>query len=347
MQQYDVIIIGAGQAGLSLGYYLSRQGRNFLLLEKGSVPGQAWADRWDSLRLFTPARYSELPGLPFPGDPDHLPEKNEVTSYFAQYAQTHKLPIQFHTTVSAVRTCSAGYEVVTDQGTLQAAHVVVATGAFQAPAVPGFARSLPGHVHQLHSTEYRNPSSLKPGAVLVVGTGNSGVQIAEELAATREVYLSGPEPKAFPRQFLGKDLFWWGYALGLCSVTVDSRIGRKLKEKAGGDPLVGINLKEVLARTGIRRVGRVTAAEGDMVLTVEGKRLQVPNIIWCTGFRPDFSWIELPVFEAGGYPRQYRGVVAEAPGLYFLGLRRMYRADSHLLGGVGHDAEYLAGVIGK
>ncbi|HET6569762.1 MAG TPA: NAD(P)/FAD-dependent oxidoreductase, partial [Rhodothermales bacterium] len=208
-EHVDTIVIGAGQAGLAAGYYLARRGHDFLILEHNVRLGENWRKRWDSLRLFTPAIYSSLPGMPFPSAPYHLPGKDEVAAYLEAYAARFGLPVRLNTMVNAVRHEGDRFGVYTDGGLLTARNVIVATGAFQTPALPSFAADIDPTITQVHSSGYRNPEQLPPGPVLVVGAGNSGAQIALELAASREVWLAGPDVGHLPRRILGKDLFWW------------------------------------------------------------------------------------------------------------------------------------------
>lgn len=240
---------------------------------------------------------------------------------------------------------SYGFEIETTGGSLFASHVIVATGAFQRLRIPPFADQLSPSILQLHSSSYWNPDQLNPGDVLVVGAGNSGAQIAIELAATRRVWLSGPDTGTIPRRVLGRDVYWWIWPT-LLNTSIDSRFGRRLREKLllSADPLVGIK-KSALGRSGLERTGRTIYVSQGMPVVEGGVTLNVNNVIWCTGYRPDFSWIDLPVFGADGYPLHRRGVVRDVPGLYFVGLRFLYRFRSSLIGGVGEDAEYVTSQI--
>lgn len=340
-ERFEVIIVGGGQAGLALGYYLALQKRSFLILEGAPRIGHSWRTRYDSLRLFTLTRY-HLPGLPFPGEADRYPTKDEVADYLGGYAQTFALPVRLNTVVKAVTQAEKGYRVETDGPVYLADQVVVATGPFQRPYVPALQAGLAPDLFQIHSSEYRNPAQLPAGAVLVVGAGNSGAQIAEELARTRQVYLSeGKRKPALPQQFLGKDLFWWFTRLGVMNVTVDSPMGRRMSRT---DLLIGSDLMRLVKSHGVEMVGRAEQAQGRTIRFADGRTIQVESVLWATGFRPDYSWIHAQVFDERGQPRQRRGVT-DCPGLYFLGLHWQHTRGSALLGWVGRDAEYLAAQI--
>ncbi|CRK56626.1 monooxygenase, putative [Alloactinosynnema sp. L-07] len=328
--EIDVLVVGAGQAGLAMGYELTQAGLDFLIVDGAAEVGQSWRRRWDSLRLFTPARYSSLPGLAFPAPATHLPDKDEVAAYLADYARHFALPLRLDAGVRELRRADGGrFEAVTDRGILTAKSVVVATGPFQTPAVPAFANQLPPEILQVHTAHYRNPDQLPDGPVLVVGAGNSGVQIAGELARTRTVTLAvGTRQPALPQRFLGRDLFSWLDRLGVMRVPAQSRLGRRMRER---DPLIGTSLRD-LERQGVRLTGRVTA---------DGSRVDATTIVWATGYRPDYAWLTVPdSVGANGEPRHNAGV-SPIPGLYYLGLPYQRTRGSALLGWVGHDATHL------
>jgi len=342
-ERHDVAVVGGGQAGLAIGYWLTRHGRRFVILEAGESVGTAWRSRWDSLVLFTPRRYDSLPGVDFPGDPDGYPGRDEVIAYLEQYAETLGLPIRFGTAVRSLRRVDGGFVLEVPGGTIEADQVVVATGPFQVPRVPGLSEELAPEVFQTHSTGYRKPTDVPDGTVLVVGGGNTGFQIAKELAATgsRRVHLAiGSRQKPLPQKLLGRDLFWWLTKLGLLNKTVDSRFGRRARER---DTLIGSTPRE-LRRLGVELRQRAVATSGRTVAFADGTELDVDAVIWATGYRSDYSWIEPELLGADGAPGHRRGV-ADAAGLYFLGLSWQHTRGSALLGWVKDDAEYIASRI--
>ncbi len=347
-ESIDTVVIGGGQAGLAAGFYLSRAGLDFTVLEAGSRIGESWRKRWDSLRLFTPARYSSLPGLPFPADAFYFPTKDEVADYLQTYAATFQLPVRLDTKVESLERRRGYYLINTGRAYLRAARVIVATGTYQQPRIPAWAGQLDGRIAQLHSSAYRNPAQLPPGDVLVVGAGNSGAEIAVELSATgRRVWLSGRDvghvpAESFGRLFNGR-LYWWVISSVLSERT---RIGRRMKRSTlhQGAPLIHIRPEEIRA-AGVKRCPRACGAMEGRPYLADGQALDVAAVIWATGFRPDYRWIRLPVFGERGYPLHERGVVPQSPGLYFLGLLFQYSVSSSLIGGVGADARFIAGLI--
>ncbi|WP_248963817.1 flavin-containing monooxygenase [Sphaerisporangium perillae] len=335
----DTLIIGGGQAGLALGYYLRRSGHRFAIVDAHPRVGEAWRQRWDSLTLFTPRRYDALPGLPFPGDPDGHPGKDEAADYLEGYAAHFDLPMRLNCHVTSVRPCRpAGFTVETSTGSFNASQVVVAAGAFHTPRTPNFARKLSPQVVQLHSSRYRDPAQLPAGDIFVVGAGNTGVQIAEELADHgRRVSLSASALGwALPQRWLGRDIFWWFSRLGTMSVSGDSRIGRRLK--ADGT-IIGTDLKRLMRR--VNRLDRAMDADGPDVILADGSRHSPDAVVWATGFRPDYPWLQVPVLDDLGAPVHHEGVTTW-PGLYFLGLPWQRNRGSAVLGWVGRDAEALA-----
>ena len=338
----DVIVIGGGQAGLAIGYFLAEQGRNFAILEAAEEHAAAWRARWDSLKLFTPARYSNLPGLPFPGDPDRYPGRDDVAAYLTEYARQFVLPVVLGSRVRAIRQAEGRYLIELDERTYTADQVVVATGPFQVPFVPPIAEHLGQDVVQLHSTRYRAPGDLPAGSVLVVGGGNTGFQIAQELSATREVHLSiGSRQTPFPQRILGRDLFWYLDKTGLIRKSTDTRIGHRLQ---GRDTLIGSNPRTLHKRHGVRLHKRAVGASGRTVRFSDGTELHVSAVIWATGFRNDHSWIDAPTFDDAHRVVHRRGVT-DSPGLYFLGLTWQHTRGSALLGWVADDAAYIADQI--
>jgi putative flavoprotein involved in K+ transport len=343
-ERYKVVVIGAGQAGLALGYWLARHDIDFLLVDANARVGDSWRKRWDSLRLFTPAKYSGLPGLAVPGDPYHLPVRDEVADYLERYARTFDLPIRSNVRVERVTRSGRGFEIATDHALIDADNVVVATGPFQIPRIPEVSRLVDPAVQQIHSSEYRNPSQLRSGPALVVGAANSGAQIALELAKSRDVVLAGPSVGTMPRRLLGRDVFAW-LDLTVMRLGGDSLIGKRIRANVlgGTDTLIGMSEQD-LTTAGIRRAGRAVAALDGRLILQGGTFADVASIVWATGFRPDFSWIDAPVFGDDGSPIHQRGVTS-VPGLHFLGLRFQHRLNSSLIGGVGADARFIAEAI--
>jgi putative flavoprotein involved in K+ transport len=336
----EVAVIGAGQAGLAMGNFLQRQGRRFVILERAGDLAPAWRERWDSLTLFTPRRYSALPGLPFPGDPDGYPSRDEVIAYLERYAETFELPVELNSEVKKLDRGDGGrFRLELDDRTINADQVVVATGPFQTPYLPKLAERLDPDVFQTHATGYRRPQDVPPGTVLVVGGGNTGFQIAKELSATHRVVLSiGSRQKPLPQRLLGRDLFWWLTKTRLLSTTVESRLGSRLRDR---DTLIGSSPRELERRYGVELEPRAVDAEARTVRFEDGSELEVDAVIWATGYRPDYTWIDLPVFDEDGLLRHRRGVT-DVPGLYFLGLTWQHTRGSALIGWVEDDAEFIA-----
>ena len=341
------VVIGAGQAGLAIGYHLRQRGLPFVILDKNPSIGDVWRHRWDSLRLFTPGRYDALPGLPFPGASTAYPTKNDVANYFEIYARQFELPIRTGVKVDRLSAANNRFQVFCATDVLSADHVVVATGAFHHPRVPAFAGGLDRTITQFHSQCYRNPSQLRKGGVLVVGAGNSGAEIAIELARHHHVWLSGPDTGQEPtRAGSIPDRFFtpimWLLATRL---TVRSAAGRKLRDHfldpPRGIPLGRVRRRDIVA-AGIERVGRTTGVRDGYPVIDDTRVLEVSNVIWCTGYTPDFSWIDVALPSTrGGWPIHDRGIVDSIPGLYFIGLPFLYSLSSALLGGVGRDAEHI------
>jgi putative flavoprotein involved in K+ transport len=338
-RQQEVVVIGGGQAGLAIGYLLAQQRRRFTILEAAGEPAAAWRTRWDSIRLFTPVRYDSLPGLTFPGAPDSYPGRDDVVAYLTDYAQRFELPVEFSSRVRSVRPRDGGgFLVELADRTYAAEQVVVATGPFQVPFTPAIAAGLSTEVVQLHSSDYRSPGDLPGEAALVVGGGNTGFQIAAELAATREVHLSvGTRQTPLPQRFLGQDLFRYLEATRLMSKTVNSRIGQRMKDR---ETLIGSSPRSA-RKQGIRMRPRATGAQGSTVTFADGSEIAVDAVIWATGFRLDHSFVQSPVFDDRGQIKHERGVT-ELPGLYFLGLPWQHTRGSALLGWVKDDAEFIA-----
>ena len=342
----ETIVIGGGQSGLAVGYHLMRQGRPFVILDANERIGDSWRKRWDSLRVFTPARLDGLPGMPFPAPASSFPTKDEVADYLVAYAARFDLPVRTGVRVDGLSRLGDRFVVASGDRRFEADNVVVASGAYHHPRVPVFAPELDPAIVQLHSSEYRNPSQLQEGGVLVVGAGNSGAEIALEVSRGHRTWLSGRDPGQEPvRPGSGRDrlvtpLMWF---VAMHVLTVRTPIGRKVRQKfrSRGIPLARVRRKDLTA-AGIELVPRTAGARDGLPVLEDGRVLDVANVIWCTGFVPDFAWIDLPVFDEDGDPVHDRGIVGSEPGLYFVGLFFLYALASSLIGGVGRDAEHIA-----
>lgn len=335
-------MIGAGQAGLAIGYFLAGQAQRFLIVDAADSVGSAWRSRWDSLRLFTPRRYDRLPGLAFPGDPDGYPTRDEAIAYLEHYAKTFDLPIELNSSVRKLTAENDRLHVDIDGTTITADQVVVATGPFQKPRLPAVAAGLAPEVFQAHSTDYRRPGDVPQGRILVVGGGNTGFQIAKELCETHDVQLAiGSRQTPLPQRILGRDLFWWLTKTGLIKKTVGSRIGRRVRHR---DTLIGSSPRELERRYGVELKPRLVGMQDRTARFADGTEAGVDGVIWATGYRPDYSWIDLPVTDPAGDVRHRRGVT-DMPGLYFLGLTWQHTRGSALLGWVKDDAEFIAGQV--
>jgi putative flavoprotein involved in K+ transport len=335
----EVAVIGVGQTGLAMGYFLRRQDRRFVILERAGQIAPAWRERWDSLTLFTPRRYSALPGLPFPGDPRGYPTRDEVIAYLERYAETFDLPIGLNSEVKKLELDDDGrFRLELDDRTISAGQVVVATGPFQASFIPKLAGRLAPDVFQTHATGYRRPDQVPAGTVLVVGGGNTGFQIAKELSATHQVVLSiSSRQTPLPQRLLGRDLFWWLTKARILDKSVETRLGQRLSTR---ETLIGSSPRELKRRYGVELKPRAVDGAGRTVRFEDGSELDVDAVIWATGYRPDYSWIKLPVFDDGRL-RHRRGVT-DVPGLYFLGLTWQHTRGSALIGWVRDDAEFIA-----
>jgi putative flavoprotein involved in K+ transport len=351
-ESIQTIIIGGGQAGLTMGYHLARRGAPFLILDANARVGDPWRQRWDSLRLFTPAWLDALEGLPFPGDPQRFPTKDEMADYLEAYAAHFKLPVR--TGVKVDRVSKAGDRFLVSAGDKRflAQHVVVAMANYQTPRMPAFARELAADIVQLHSSDYRNPAQLKKGGVLLVGSGNSGAELAVEFAhAGHRTWLSGRDPGEIPfrldsraaRLLLTRVIFRLVFHRIL---TTSTPIGRRARGKtlSHATPLIRTKGKD-LDRAGVTRVPRTAGVRNGRPVLEDGQLPDVSNVIWCTGFEPSSSWVDLPVFDQRGEPRQKRGIATDQPGLHFLGRQFLYAMSSSMVHGVSRDAKYIADKI--
>jgi putative flavoprotein involved in K+ transport len=352
-EHHDTIVIGGGQAGLAAGYHLKRRGRDFLILDASRRVGDAWRNRWDSLRLFTPARFNSLPGRRFPAHPHYFPTKDEMAAYLEQYAQVFELPVRSDARVDRLAREDGGYMVEAAGHRYEADNVIVAMANYQRPWRPPFAAELDTSIRQIHSAEYRNPTQLRPGRVLIVGAGNSAAEIARELAPRHAVTLSGRNTGQLPFRIdsrLGRSV-WVPLTLRglfLRVLNVNTPVGRKARPKIvkHGGPLIRVKRKHLTA-VGVTFVGRTAGVREGRPLLDDGRVLDVENVVWCTGFRPGFEqWIDLPI-HGEHEPRHHAGIVRDQPGLYFLGLEFLRSLSSVMVHGVGSDAEYIARTLDR
>jgi len=348
-QSIETLIIGAGQAGLSTGYHLKRRGRPFLIVDGNARVGDNWRQQWDTLRLYTPAKYDMLPGLPFPAARWHCPQKDEVGDYLERYALHFDLPVRTSTRIHHLEARpGGGYLATLDAETISCENVVVATGTFgRTPNVPPFAADLDSSIQQLHSSQYRRPAQLRPGPVLVVGASHSGLDIAYELAESRPTTLCGPSRGTIPfrpesrqaRVFFPVAVFMFRHVL-----TRRTPMGRKEMHEVRfhGGPALRVKQSDLNRRGVIRNEGRMAGVDGGRPRLDDGTVVDVASVVWCTGFRQVFDWIRLPILGADGWPMEYRGVVDAAPGLYFCGLSFQYAFSSMVFPGISRDADYVA-----
>jgi putative flavoprotein involved in K+ transport len=349
----ETIVIGAGQAGLATGYHLTRHGRDYRILEAHDRVGDVWRRRFDSLRLYSPAKYDGLPGMPFPAAKWCYPDKDQVAEYFEAYAERFALPVETGVQVRRLRVEDECYVVETEGREYRARNVVVATGTWQRPKTPAFAADLDPSVYQVHSHDYRNPSQLKPGPTLVVGAAHSGADLALEIAtAGHETVLSGPYRGEAPFDIEGRRArivlpMLWFAANHL--LTERTAVGRKAQPhiRQGGGPLLRVRSADLEA-AGVEHVPeKVVGVEGGRPVLADGRVLEVANVVWCTGFGKDLDWIEFLTPGADGWPDQTRGAVNAWPGLYFVGLPFLFSFSSMLVGGAGRDAGHVARLIAR
>src|SRR5262245_24902214 len=346
MEHIETVIIGAGQGGLSVGYHLARLGRPTVILEAHPRVGDSWRTRWDSLRLFTPARYSRLPGMPFPMDSWAFPTGYEMADYLDEYADRFNLQVRTGERVRSVSRRDPGFEVDTESNSYQAANVVIASGPHEEPRTPALAGDLDPSIKQLHSFTYRNPSQMQPGPVLIVGAGNSGTDLALDLSRDHEVWLSGRHPGQLPfaidgavaRVMVPMIFFAFRHVL-----TVRTPPGRRARTQVltHGTPLIRNRLADLDAAR-VNRVPRTISAQGGRPRLEDGRVLDVTNVVWCTGFDNRPSWVNMAVFGKDGEPTQVRGVATREPGLYFIGREFLYALSSAMIQGIGRDAERVA-----
>jgi putative flavoprotein involved in K+ transport len=345
-EHIETVVIGGGQAGLSVGYHLARRGRPFVILDEHERVGDNWRANWDTLRLYSPASHDGLPGMPFPAERWAYPTKDEMADYLAAYAEKFDLPVRRGTRVHELAPGPRGYVLSTDRGRIECENVVVATGTFgQDPYVPDFADQLDPRIRQLHSADYRNPDQLGPGKVLVVGASHSGADIAYEVAEHRPTVLAGTIRGEIPFRIEGSVahvVMPLMFVAASHLLTIRTPLGRKARPavRDHGGPLIRVKRDDLRAR-GVEMVGvKVVGVEDGRPVLDGGQVVDADTVIWCTGFRQRLDWIRLPILAEDGWPEETRGVTAH-PGLYFMGLAFQFGFTSMLLGGVGRDAEYV------
>jgi putative flavoprotein involved in K+ transport len=343
----DTVVVGGGQSGLAAGYHLKAAGRAFAILDAHPRVGDAWRNRWDSLRLFTPNRHSYLPGLPPPGPPQAFPGKDAMAAYLQAYAEHFRLPVRPSTAVERVWEERGHYVLATDRGRLIADNVILATGS-GSPRLPDFAAHLDPGIQQLHSVHYRRPEQLLDGPTLLVGAANSGAEIAADIAGQPRrghVILSGrdvgelpnPIPDSIPLPVW--HVIWW---LVDRALPVDGRGGRRLRAALGGGGMPRVRVtRRALDAAGVERAPRTVGTRAGRPLLADGRVLDVANIVWCTGFARDYSWIDLPILDGNGRPDHDHGVSTRVPGVYYVGLPYQRGFTSGLVGGAGRDAEHV------
>jgi putative flavoprotein involved in K+ transport len=347
----ETLVIGGGQAGLATGYHLSRRGLDYAVVDANDRIGDAWRNRWDSLRLFTPSWFNGLPGMPFPGYAWAFPSKDEMADYLESYARHFDIPVETGVKVERLSREGGLFVATAGQRRFTADNVVVAMSSWQKPRIPEFADELDPGIIQLHVSQYANPDQLQAGSVLVVGAGNSGAEVAKELARTHQVWLSGPDTGTIPfrpesvaarvlMRFVGRVVFHR-------VLTTSTPIGRRARPKmvSSGEPLLRVKPKD-LAEAGVERVPRVTGVQQGKPQLDDGRIVEAANVVWCTGYHPGFSWMDLPVIrDETQQPSHRRGIVEEMPGLYFVGLKFLYSVSSEQIHGVGRDAAHIADTI--
>jgi len=351
--RYKAVVIGAGQAGLSVSYHLKRQGIEHVIIDSARRIGDSWRMRWDSLRLFTPAKFDGLDGMRFPGDGDHFPTKDEMADYLEAYAAHHRLPVLLGVRAERLHKIGSLFHVESSAGTYLAEQVVVAAASYQKPRLPKLAADLSSDVVQMHSHRYRHPGQVCAGPVLLVGAGNSGAEIAMDLAPTQEVWLAGRNVGHIPfdiSSLMGRKFLIRLVIRGLFHrlLTVRTPMGRAFRRKMHGHGMPLIRTRPgQLQRAGVRRIGRVTGVENGEVIAEDGQRLAPRTVIWCTGYHPGFDWIDLPVLDAHGEPRHRFGQATTVDGLFFVGLHFQYAVSSTMVAGVGRDARRVADLVAR
>lgn len=342
-ETFDTIVIGGGQTGLTIGHHLREAGRRFVIFDAAARVGDAWRNRWESLLLFTPARLNGLPGMPFPKRRDEWVTKDEMADFLEHYADHFDLPVRSNTPVERVSRSGDGYDVFAGGRLHHASNVVVATSGYGKPKIPTFAGELDPSIVQMHSVDYRRPDQLPDGPVLIVGVGNSGADICIELAKSRPVIVAGEPAGVIPfriEPWLARNVLISGVFVMLQHVATErTPMGRKARAKGGKTPLIRIKPADIAAVA--KRVPRIASVVDGRPVTADGETLAVASVLWCTGFRPSFPWLDVPVLGDGGEPDHKRGVVASSPGLYFCGLHFQFAAASDSIVGMQRDARYV------
>lgn len=339
---WHTVIIGAGQAGLATGYFLKRMKKDFIILEKNDRIGDSWRKRWDSLLLFTPSQHDGLPGMPFPASKNSFPGKDQMAEFLESYAKRYSLPVQTGIVVNRLSVRDNHYEIESSAGKVIADRVVVATGTNPLPYTPAIASGLAPEIYQIHSSEYRNPESLPPGDVLVVGAATSGIEIAIEISKTHRTFISGKPTFHIPDQVIkyAGEVYWWFVSNIL---TIKTPVGKKAKNSIihGGGPLIRVSAED-LDTAGVKNLPRVTGSDKGLPQLADGSVLNVASVIWATGYKPDFSWIEMDITDESGWPKTKRGISETNKGLFFVGMPFQFGLTSGLVGGVGRDAAYIS-----
>lgn len=342
-ENVDVVVIGAGQAGLAAGYYLKQTNLSFVLLDSSARIGNSWRSRYDSLVLFNPRSFCALPDLNLTGDPNGSPTKDEFADYLESYAAHFSLPVRLQTCVKKIKKLADKFQVTTAEGKWIAGKVIVATGPFQKPVIPKIRYELPKDVLQLHSSEYKRPSQLQEGPVLVVGGGNSGSQLAVELADKREVIISTGHRMFFlPQMIGGRSFVWWLEALRFSNVSVNSKLAKYIQI---AEPVIGFQLKKLIKTGHVLLKKRTMGFDGKHAIFQDGTSVAVNNVIWATGYTQDYSWIDIQkAVNQRSEPIHQKGI-SQAAGLYFLGLPWLSAMNSSQINGISKDAKRIVKYI--
>ena len=340
----DFVIVGGAQAGLSIAYYLNQLGKSYVVVDKEKEVGASWLNRWDSLKLFTPSEFNNLPGMDFPAKKGYYPTKEDVAEYFKNYVTEFNIEVRLNTLVEQVSKEDDYFVLKHQDGEIKTRNVVIATGPFHIPYTPSFSKKIAADVFQIHSNYYKNPGQLQEGPAMVVGAGDSGFQILDEVSETnRTTYFSGAtDVRVLPQEILGKTLWWWFTKIGFLNFSRKTWLGKKLSQSK--QPIIGTDVKGILKRDNVIPVGKTKNAKGEIIVTEDRKIKELKNIVWATGYRPNFSWIEGLELTKDGYPKHNRGI-SNIEGLYFIGLPWLHTRGSATLGGIKKDAQYLANYI--